>query len=172
MTHQLRPFNSLSENPILYFSFPSFFSLLFCLVYITRDEGNELLLTELLPNRVPQLLGRKTIGKGTFGKVKKAIHRHTGEPVAIKILEKDKIKDITDVERVSRELHILKLVRHSSIAQLYEIIESNDRIFIVMEYAQNGEFFDYIMDGRVYPHHDLARTKERPTTISHRSYRD
>jgi 5'-AMP-activated protein kinase, catalytic alpha subunit len=55
--------------------------------------------------------------------------------VAIKILEKDKIKDITDVERVSRELHILKLVRHSSIAQLYEIIESHDRIFIVMEYA-------------------------------------
>lgn len=69
--------------------------------------------------------------------------------MAIKILEKDKIKDITDVERVSRELHILKLVRHSSIAQLYEIVESPERIFIVMEYAQNGEFFDYIMDGRV-----------------------
>jgi 5'-AMP-activated protein kinase catalytic alpha subunit len=45
---------------------------------------------------------RKTIGKGTFGKVKKAIHKYSGEPVAIKILEKSKIKDITDVERVSR----------------------------------------------------------------------
>ena len=115
---------------------------------------------------------RKTIGKGTFGKVKKAIHRHTGEPVAIKILEKDKIKDITDVERVSRELHILKLVRHSSIAQLYEIIESNDRIFIVMEYAQNGEFFDYIMDGRVYLILHSVATNARLTITSRRSFQD
>ncbi len=45
---------------------------------------------------------RRTIGRGTFGKVKKAIHVHTQEPVAIKILQKNKIKDITDVERVTR----------------------------------------------------------------------
>jgi 5'-AMP-activated protein kinase catalytic alpha subunit len=75
--------------------------------------------TELLLHRVLRLLARRTIGRGTFGKVKKAIHIHTQEPVAIKILQKNKIKDITDVERVTRELHILKLVRHSSIAQLY-----------------------------------------------------
>jgi serine/threonine protein kinase len=40
-------------------------------------------------------------------------------------------------------------VRHSAIAQLYEIIETVETIFIVMEYAQNGEFFDFIMDGKV-----------------------
>lgn len=40
-------------------------------------------------------------------------------------------------------------MRHSSIAQLYEIIETSRNIFIVMEFAQNGEFFDYIMDGKV-----------------------
>lgn len=57
---------------------------------------------------------------------------------------------MTDVERVSRELHILKLVRHSAIAQLYEVIETPDTIFMIMEYAQNGEFFDYIMDSRMY----------------------
>ena len=51
---------------------------------------------------VQSSLFRKTIGKGTFGKVKKAIHKYTNEPVAIKILEKCKIKDITDVERVAR----------------------------------------------------------------------
>lgn len=96
---------------------------------------------------------RKTIGKGTFGKVKKGLHNTTREPVAIKILQKNKIKDITDVERVARELHILKLVRHSSIAQLYEVIETADNIFMVMEYAQNGEFFDYIMDGKMYTLH-------------------
>lgn len=41
----------------------------------------------------------KTIGEGTFGKVKEGVHNHTGEKVAIKILEKDKIKEIADVER-------------------------------------------------------------------------
>jgi serine/threonine protein kinase len=59
------------------------------------------------------------LGKGTFGRVKLATHKTTGEPVAIKILEKRKIIDITDVERVARELHILKITHHSSIAQLY-----------------------------------------------------
>lgn len=61
----------------------------------------------------------KTLGKGTFGKVKMGIHIPTGEKVAIKILEKDKIVDVADVERVSREIHILKLIRHPNIIQLY-----------------------------------------------------
>jgi 5'-AMP-activated protein kinase catalytic alpha subunit len=49
----------------------------------------------------------------------------TGETVAIKILEKDKIVDKQDVDRVTREIHILKLVRHPHIVHLYEIIETN-----------------------------------------------
>ncbi len=76
----------------------------------------------------------KTLGKGTFGKVKLATHIPTGEKVAIKILEKDKIVDVADVERVSREIHILKLIRHPNIIQLYEIIESPKHLFLVMEY--------------------------------------
>ena len=65
-----------------------------------------------------------TIGEGTFGKVKEAIHIITGEKVAIKILEKSRITEVADVERVSREIHILKLIRHPNIIQLYEIIET------------------------------------------------
>ena len=57
----------------------------------------------------------KTIGQGTFGKVKLAVHQLTGEKVAVKILEKDRIADSSDIERVSRELHILKLIRHPNI---------------------------------------------------------
>ena len=63
----------------------------------------------------------KTIGEGTFGKVKVANHILTGEKVAIKILEKSKIADVSDVERVAREIHILKLIRHPNIIQLYEV---------------------------------------------------
>ena len=54
----------------------------------------------------------RDLGKGTFGKVKVGTHVLTGEKVAVKILEKDKIADVSDVERVAREIHILKIVRH------------------------------------------------------------
>ena len=65
-------------------------------------------------------LGR-SLGQGTFGKVRLGTHLITGEKVAIKILEKDKIKDQSDVERVTREIHILKIVRHPNVIQLYEV---------------------------------------------------
>lgn len=63
----------------------------------------------------------KTLGEGTFGKVKRGTHQLSGEKVAIKILEKDRIVEVADVERVQREIHILKLVRHPHIIQLYEV---------------------------------------------------
>lgn len=66
----------------------------------------------------------KSIGEGTFGKVKLGTHTLTGQKVAIKILEKDRITDVSDVERVAREIHILKMIRHPNIIQLYEIIET------------------------------------------------
>ena len=44
--------------------------------------------------------------------------------MAVKILEKDRIVDMADVERVAREIHILKMIRHPNIVQLYEIIET------------------------------------------------
>ena len=87
----------------------------------------------------------KALGKGTFGKVKMASHTLTGEKVAVKILEKSRIKDKKDIERISREIKILKKVRHPNIIQLYEIIETESELFLIMEYCQNGELFDYIV---------------------------
>jgi serine/threonine protein kinase len=66
------------------------------------------------------ILGR-SLGQGTFGKVRIGTHTITNEQVAIKILEKDKIKDKSDVERVTREINILKKVRHPNVIQLYEV---------------------------------------------------
>ncbi|CAD8190946.1 unnamed protein product [Paramecium octaurelia] len=87
----------------------------------------------------------KTLGEGTFGKVKLAVHLKSQEKVAIKILEKERIVEVADVERVSREIHILKLIRHKHVIQLYEIIETPKHIFIVMEFANGGELFEYIV---------------------------
>ena len=57
----------------------------------------------------------KDIGEGTFGKVRLGTHKLTQENVAIKVLEKSRITDVTDVERVTREIHILKMIRHPNI---------------------------------------------------------
>ena len=98
-------------------------------------------------------LGRD-LGKGTFGKVRVGTHLLTEEKVAVKILEKDKIVDTNDVDRVSREIHILKVLRHPVVVQLYEIIESENELYLIMEYARGGELFEFIVS------HKRVREKE------------
>jgi serine/threonine protein kinase len=75
----------------------------------------------------------KTIGEGTFGKVKLAMHIPTGEKVAVKILEKSRVKEAADVRRVNREIKILKKSRHSNIIQLYEVLDTPTTIYLIME---------------------------------------
>ena len=87
----------------------------------------------------------RSIGRGTFGKVRMAVHSQIGEKVAIKILEKDKIRSKGDSERVSREIKILKQVSHPHIIELYEIIETSKQVLLVMELAEGGELFNYIV---------------------------
>src|SRR3990167_1684667 len=86
----------------------------------------------------------RTLGKGSFGKVKEAIHVLSGEKIAIKILEKVKIKKEDDLVRIRREINILSKVQHPNIIQLYEVIETNKYFFFVMEYAMNGDLSYYI----------------------------
>lgn len=86
-----------------------------------------------------------TIGQGTFGKVYLGVHSPTGEKVAVKVLEKEKITEKDDIERVAREISILKVLRHPYIVQLYEIIETPKHLYLIMEYASGGELFEYIV---------------------------
>lgn len=99
----------------------------------------------------------KTIGEGTFGRVKLGQHLLTGEVVAIKVLEKAKIVEVADVERVARELHILKLLRHPHVIQLYEIIETPEKLYLIMEYCSKGELFDLIVDMGRLPEVEASR---------------
>ena len=85
------------------------------------------------------------LGNGTFGSVKLAKQSVTGTLVAIKILEKGRIRDQADIERIVREIKILKEITHNNIVKLFEIVETPDKIYLIMEYASGGELFDYIV---------------------------
>lgn len=86
----------------------------------------------------------KTIGCGGFAKVKLATHLATGEKVAIKIMDKNKLGD--DLPRVKLELTALKTLSHPHICKLYEVLESESHFFLVMEYCSGGELFDHIVE--------------------------
>ncbi|GFY82963.1 SNF1 kinase homolog 10 [Actinidia rufa] len=88
----------------------------------------------------------KTLGIGSFGKVKIAEHTLTGHKVAIKILNRRKIKNMDMEEKVRREIKILRLFMHPHIIRLYEVIETPTDIYVVMEYVKSGELFDYIVE--------------------------
>ncbi|XP_076246932.1 uncharacterized protein LOC143186935 isoform X2 [Calliopsis andreniformis] len=84
-----------------------------------------------------------TIGKGNFAVVKLARHRITKTNVAIKIIDKTQL-DPTDLEKVYREVEIMKQLEHPHIVKLYQVMETKNMIYMVCEYASKGEIFDYI----------------------------
>ncbi|KFV09116.1 PREDICTED: maternal embryonic leucine zipper kinase [Pterocles gutturalis] len=85
----------------------------------------------------------ETIGTGGFAKVKLARHLLTGEQVAIKIMDKLALGD--DLPRVKVEIGAMKNLSHQHICQLYHVIETSKKIFMVLEYCPGGELFDYVV---------------------------
>uniref|UniRef100_A0A8C1PRF6 MAP/microtubule affinity-regulating kinase 3 n=1 Tax=Cyprinus carpio TaxID=7962 RepID=A0A8C1PRF6_CYPCA len=86
----------------------------------------------------------KTIGKGNFAKVKLARHILTGKEVAIKIIDKTQLNP-TSLQKLFREVRIMKTLRHPNIVRLFEVIETEKTLYLVMEYASGGEVFDYLV---------------------------
>ena len=87
----------------------------------------------------------KTIGEGTFGKVKLGIHKPTNEQVAIKIFEKTKFHSENDISRMKKEILFLKKFNHPNIIRFYEMIEDDENYYMIMEYASKGELLNYIL---------------------------
>ena len=86
------------------------------------------------------------VGSGAFGKVVLGKHTLTGESVAIKILDKIILSQTPeDYELVKQEISILKIVKHKYIVQLYEILETPQHIYIIMEYCEGKDLMDFIL---------------------------
>ncbi|KAH9747989.1 CBL-interacting serine/threonine-protein kinase 23 [Citrus sinensis] len=88
-------------------------------------------------------LGR-TLGEGSFAKVKFARNTETGENVAIKILDKEKVLKHKMIGQIKREISTMKLIRHPNVIRMYEVMASKTKIYIVLEFVTGGELFDKI----------------------------
>ncbi|XP_015259643.1 PREDICTED: serine/threonine-protein kinase SIK2-like [Cyprinodon variegatus] len=99
----------------------------------------------------------RTLGKGNFAVVKLARHKVTKTQVAIKIIDKTRLSP-SNLEKIYREVQIMKLLNHPHIIKLYQVMETKDMLYIVTEYAKNGEMFDHLTsNGRMSE--DEARRK-------------
>ncbi|XP_042374829.1 CBL-interacting protein kinase 9-like [Zingiber officinale] len=90
-------------------------------------------------------LGR-TLGEGSFAKVKYARNVQTGDNVAIKILDKQHVLRHKTVEQIKRETSTMKLIKHPNVVQIHEVIASKTKIYIVLELVDGGELFDKIVN--------------------------
>uniref|UniRef100_A0A8C9AKA0 non-specific serine/threonine protein kinase n=1 Tax=Prolemur simus TaxID=1328070 RepID=A0A8C9AKA0_PROSS len=84
-----------------------------------------------------------TLGKGNFAVVKLGRHRITKTEVAIKIIDKSQL-DAVNLEKIYREVQIMKMLDHPHIIKLYQVMETKSMLYLVTEYAKNGEIFDYL----------------------------
>ena len=99
------------------------------------------------PNKGPYLLG-EALGEGAFAKVRLATQIHIKEKCAIKIVDKRLLEDTKDIQRLKKEIKILKSIRHKNIIQLFDIMESKTNLYFVIEYCKGGELFDYIVKNK------------------------
>ncbi|CAL9062851.1 CBL-interacting protein kinase 19-like [Musa acuminata AAA Group] len=99
------------------------------------------------------LLGRfevgKLLGAGSFAKVYVARNVLTDKLVAIKVLDKDKIVKGGYMGHIKREIAVLRRVRHPYIVQLFEVMATKTKIYLVMEYVRGGELFSRVNKGRL-----------------------
>lgn len=88
----------------------------------------------------------RVLGSGSCGKVKLARNMQTGQFAAIKIIKKSFFESKPNIkEKIQREVAVMRIFKHSRLLKLLEICESPHHIYLVLEYASNGELFDYLI---------------------------
>ncbi|KAE9605769.1 putative protein kinase CAMK-CAMKL-CHK1 family [Lupinus albus] len=86
----------------------------------------------------------KTIGEGSFAKVKLARNVDTRDYVAIKTLDRDHVLRHNMMEQLKKEISAMKLINHPNVVKIFEVMASKTKIYIVLELVKGGELFDKI----------------------------
>ncbi|XP_061367368.1 CBL-interacting serine/threonine-protein kinase 11-like [Gastrolobium bilobum] len=97
----------------------------------------------------------RLLGCGAFAKVYYARNVHTGQSVAVKVINKKKIAGTALESNVKREISIMSCLHHPNIVRLHEVLATKTKIYFVMEFVKGGELFAKISKGRFSE--DLAR---------------
>ena len=99
----------------------------------------------------------RTLGKGNFAIVKLGVHKLTKTKVAVKIVNKFELDD-ENLGKISREIDIMRHLSHKNIIQLYQVMESDSFMYIITEFAANGEIFDWLVSNKKMPENQAAKT--------------
>ncbi|SNX86769.1 related to ser/thr protein kinases [Melanopsichium pennsylvanicum] len=94
---------------------------------------------------------QRPIGEGTFGKVRLGLHRLTNTRVAIKQIPKAHSASLT------REIHHHRRLHHPNVMQLYEVIATEQYIWMVSELCAGGELYDYLVENEVLAEPEARR---------------
>ncbi|KDQ61443.1 hypothetical protein JAAARDRAFT_107436, partial [Jaapia argillacea MUCL 33604] len=101
----------------------------------------------------------RTIGSGSCGRVRIARHQGTGQYAAVKIIPNDQGSTAPSgsgrspsdqaewaQRRIETEIVVMKLMNHPNIMRLFDVWETSTQLYLIMEYIEGGELFDYIVD--------------------------
>ncbi|XP_051739409.1 SNF related kinase b [Ctenopharyngodon idella] len=86
----------------------------------------------------------RTLGKGHFAVVKLARHVFTGQLVAVKVIDKTKLDNLA-TGHLLQEVRCMKLVQHPNVVRLYEVIDTQTKLYLILELGDGGDMYDYIL---------------------------
>ena len=89
----------------------------------------------------------KTLGEGTFSKVKLATEIATGKEYAMKIVKRHSINDPEIDKQIIREVSILHTIKHPNVVQLHAAFKSKNKYYLILDLADGGELFNKLVDG-------------------------
>ena len=88
---------------------------------------------EEVSGRVGQYELGKVLGEGHYGMVQVGTSVKTGQPFAVKVLSKDRVRRFKDLQQMAMEVHVLKRYPHPNIVHLREVIHAPDNIYLATE---------------------------------------
>ncbi|KAH1002547.1 hypothetical protein HUJ04_008627 [Dendroctonus ponderosae] len=114
----------------------------------TNNGSSELSSSSLLRTYDGKIAGlydlEETLGRGHFAVVKLARHVFTGEKVAVKVIDKSKLDEVSKAH-LFQEVRCMKLVQHPNVVRLYEVIDTATKLYLILELGDGGDLYEYII---------------------------